>query len=131
MNSEESNKLIAFKIRKSNQSIKAAQLLIENNFYNEAINRIYYACFYLVSALLHKNNINAKTHAGVKTMLHKNFTLTNLIDEELAAFYSSIFFFRHSSDYEEGIEYEKEVTIGLYKEAISFLDSFQNLLNHS
>ncbi len=129
MINEESDKLIAFKIRKSNQSIKAAQLLIENHFYNEAINRIYYACFYLATALLYKNNINAKTHSGVKTMLHKHFTVTNLIDEDLATFYSSIFFFRHSSDYEEGIEYEKEVTIGLYKEAISFLDSFQNLLN--
>lgn len=121
-------KIILDKIRKSNQSIKAAILLIENGFYNEAINRIYYSCFHLVSGLLLVNNIDAKTHNGVKTMFHKTYGQNNLIEENLAVFYSSLFFYRHSSDYDDEIEYEKEVVTALYYEALNFIKAINELL---
>jgi uncharacterized protein (UPF0332 family) len=119
---------IEYKIRKSNQSINAALVLIENNFHNEAISKIYYACFHISSALLNKYNIDAKTHAGVKAMLHKNFFENSLLPQNQASFYSSIFFFRQTSDYDDNIDYEKEVIISLYNEAIIFISTLNELL---
>jgi hypothetical protein len=34
--------------------------------WNKAINRMYYACFYAVSALLASKNINITSHAGLR-----------------------------------------------------------------
>lgn len=40
-------------------------MLVANKKWNSAVNRLYYAVYYAVSALLVKNEIEAKTHAGV------------------------------------------------------------------
>jgi uncharacterized protein (UPF0332 family) len=53
-------KYIFYKIGKANKSLRAASLMIDNGFYNEAINRIYYACFYLVTAILFKIKLTPK-----------------------------------------------------------------------
>ena len=119
---------ISYKIGKSNKSLRAASLMIENEFYDEAINRIYYACFYIVTALLFKNNIDAKTHAGVRTMMHKHFVKHNLISQSDGAFYSDIFEYRHSSDYDDYVEFEKDVVEKLFIEAEKFTNNLHNLL---
>ncbi len=107
-------KYISYKVGKSNKSMRAARLMMDNGFYNEAINRIYYACFYITTAILFKNNIEAKTHAGVRTMIHKHFIQKKLISQSDGAFYSDIFEYRHASDYDDYVEFEKDVVEKLF-----------------
>jgi uncharacterized protein (UPF0332 family) len=121
-------KYISYKLGKSNKSLRAASLMIENKFYNEAINRIYYAYFYVVTAILFKNNIDAKTHAGVRTMMHKHLVQHNLISQSDGAFYSDIFEYRHSSDYDDYVEFEKDVVEKLFIDAEKFTNNLHILL---
>lgn len=46
------------------------------------MNRLYYACYYAVTALLISNGLNATTHAGVRTMLGLKFIKTGLVDDK-------------------------------------------------
>lgn len=46
------------------------------------INRLYYACFYAVIALLIKNNISTQTHDGARTQFGLIFVKTGIIDKE-------------------------------------------------
>lgn len=41
---------INYRIEKADQTMLDARLLFENERYNSAVNRLYYACFYLGSA---------------------------------------------------------------------------------
>ena len=41
---------------------------LQLGYWRTATNRLYYACYFAVSALLVKNGITAHTHAGVLTM---------------------------------------------------------------
>lgn len=59
--------LISYKPERANETLKEAKLLTDNGFFNAAVNRLYYSCYYAVQALLIKNKIAAHTHAGVKT----------------------------------------------------------------
>jgi uncharacterized protein (UPF0332 family) len=43
--------LIKYRIEKAEGTIKAAQLLMDNNLLSHAENRIYYAIFYIVQLL--------------------------------------------------------------------------------
>ncbi len=122
-------KYISYKIGKSNKSMRAASLMMDNGFYNEAINRIYYACFYTATAILFKNNIEAKTHTGVRTMMHKHFIQNNLISQSDGAFYSDIFEYRHASDYDDYVEFEKDVVEKLFIEAEKFITNLNILLS--
>ena len=50
--------------------------MIRESFYNAAVNRMYYACYYAAVALLLKYDIQTQTHNGVKTMLGLHFIST-------------------------------------------------------
>lgn len=57
--------LVEYRKRRSIETLEEADLLAENGRYNAAINRLYYACFYLVCGILARNHISARTHEGV------------------------------------------------------------------
>ena len=96
---EQSRKeLIVYRLDRANETMLEANLLANEGFYNAAINRLYYACFYAVQALLLKNQITATTHAGVKSMLGLHFVSKGLLPKELGKTFSRLFEIRHSGD---------------------------------
>lgn len=58
--------LIHYRLERANEALEEADLLEKESHFNAAINRLYYACFYAVSALLISRGIAAQTHAGVR-----------------------------------------------------------------
>ena len=52
MNDSERTEIIRLRLENSQTSLDEAKLLIDNEYWNAAINRMYYACYYAVSALL-------------------------------------------------------------------------------
>ena len=69
MDENSKNALIAYRIQRAYETLKEAEVMKRENFYNAAINRLYYACYYATVALLLKYDIQTQTHNGVKTML--------------------------------------------------------------
>lgn len=75
---------------------------IGNGYYNTAMNRMYYACYYAASALLIKINItDVKRHATVRNLFNQHFVKTGIFDKKWGAFYSDVMDCRASADYEE------------------------------
>jgi uncharacterized protein (UPF0332 family) len=129
MTAEERKVLIKHRIERAKESIEEARLLFENEKYNATVNRLYYACYYSLIALLFQNNIETKTHAGARQMLGLHFVKLNRINSELAKFYSQIFDARQTGDYDDFVSFEKE-EISLYIENSSaFIDAIQNLID--
>ena len=48
---------INYRYQKARDTIKEVETLIENQLWNTAINRMYYACYYAIGALLLKHQI--------------------------------------------------------------------------
>lgn len=65
--------LIRYRINRAAETLREAELMIENLFWNAAVNRIYYACFYAVNGLLLKYGIKANTHKGLRQMFGLHF----------------------------------------------------------
>ena len=107
---------INYRISKSQETYEDALLLIENDRWNSAVNRLYYSSFYLASALLFKNRIQADTHNGVKTQLYKHYIKTGLLDKKYGLLYSHLFDWRQETDYADFIEFEKETVYPLKEE---------------
>ena len=61
------------------------------NYFNAAINRLYYACFYAATGLLIAKGIEAGTHNGVKTMLSYHFVRTGILSLEHGSTFSNLF----------------------------------------
>jgi len=67
MKTFERDEYINYRMEKAFETFDVAELLYNNAKWNSTINRLYYACFYAITALLVKNNIEAKSHSGVKS----------------------------------------------------------------
>ena len=100
-------------LTRSRSALSEAKLLIDNNYFNAAANRIYYACFYAITALLISNDIKAKTHSGVKQMFGAHFISTGLVSMEAGRLYTEVFEMRQEGDYEFQLFFEAEDVIVL------------------
>ncbi len=128
MNELERKELVSYRIKRANDTLNEIELLVENQFWNTAVNRLYYACYYAVIALLVKNKIKAQTHGGVRQMFGLHFIKTGLIDKELGKYYSDIFDKRQTGDYDDFIDYIKEDVIELITPAKQLLEEIEKLV---
>jgi uncharacterized protein (UPF0332 family) len=128
MTEEERKSIVTYRIDNAQNTLAEVLDHCERGFYNTAINRMYYACFYAASALLVANHIEAKSHEGVRQMLGKHFVLTNQIPIYLGKFYTLIFSKRSSGDYEDFINYNRQDVETLYPHAEEFVKVVKDLL---
>lgn len=132
MSNSTNQDLVEYRIQRAKETIEEAELLNENNFWNASINRIYYASFYAVSALLLKNQIDAQTHSGVRQMFGLHFIKNGKIDKEHGKFYSEIFDKRQTGDYDDFIVFTEEEVADLLnnsKKLISEIEKFLRNVN--
>jgi uncharacterized protein (UPF0332 family) len=106
LNEESKNALIAYRLQRAKETLTEADAMIRDRFYNAAVNRLYYACYYVVIALLLKNDVVAQTHQGVKQMFSLHFIVTAKISNKYSQFYSQLFNDRISGDYDDFLQYD-------------------------
>lgn len=68
MNQKERAEIVKYRIERARETYREVEVLIANEFWNGAVNRLYYACFYAVIALLIQNGIDTQTHVGARQM---------------------------------------------------------------
>jgi len=129
MDNQSVKALIKYRTERANDTLLEAKTLIENSFYNAAVNRLYYACFYLVSALLVKYQINAQTHVGVKQMFGLHFIVSQKLPAKYGRFYNQLFNDRITGDYDDFITYDKEMLDEIYPKANEFIKELQKFIS--
>ena len=80
--------LAAYRYQRAQETLAEVPFLKQQGYYNTAINRLYYACYYAAIALLIKHGINPGTHAGVKQMLGMHFVATGRLSREIGRTFS-------------------------------------------
>ncbi len=99
MNISNRDEYINYRFHRAEESYEEALILAKENKWNAVINRLYYACFYAVIALLLKNNIPAQTHDGARKQFGLNFIKTGIIDKDSGRLFSKLFDFRQKGNY--------------------------------
>lgn len=120
--------LVDYRLQRAKETLAEADSLIESAFYNAAVNRLYYACYYAVIALLIKHNITAQTHQGVKQMFSLHFIVNGRIEKQYSLFYGRLFNDRISSDYDDFVQYDEEMVAELRPQAEDFIRAIENNL---
>ncbi len=116
---------VKYRLQKANETISETKILIENKLWNTAINRMYYACFYAVGALLIKNGIEASSHSGSRQKFGQLFVHTGLISTELGKLYSELFEKRQKGDYNDFFDFDEETVLKLYQPAVEFIKELE------
>jgi len=114
--------LIKYRCSRAEESLNEAALLINAGHYNAAVNRLYYACFYIVTALLLTEGMSSKKHSGIRSLFNKHWVNSKRVSKELGKYYQQLFDYRQKSDYSDFIYFEKEEVELLLHEAIAFVN---------
>ena len=120
--------LVKYRLDRAKGTLLEARLMEKEGYYNAAFNRLYYACFYATLALLVKYGITTSSHSGVKTMLGLHFVSKGLLDKEHGRTFSRLFEIRHSSDYDDYVYCDKEMTDEYIPKAEAFISKIKELL---
>jgi uncharacterized protein (UPF0332 family) len=124
---KEQNDYIKYRLERATETLNDARLLAENGRWNSSINRLYYACFYAVSALLYSQSIEAKTHKGVRIKFMGEFIKTGIFDKVYGKLFSDLFDWRQEGDYSDFVSFDKDLTmplIGKSEEFINLIKAF-------
>ncbi len=121
--------IIAYKLFRANDALSETEFLIEHLHLTTAVNRLYYACFYAVSALLYSKDIVVKKHSGAIQMFGLHFISTGAVSRETGKFYSEIFELRQDSDYENFVEFEVQEVTELLPLAKNLITEIELLLS--
>lgn len=95
-------------MERSKEALSAARLMYETGHYNDAVNRLYYSCFYAVIALLATEGIHPSKHTPARACLNKNWIKTGKLSKETGRLYNSLFDRREKGDYGDYFRFNKE-----------------------
>ena len=65
--------LIEYRLKRAMETIEDAKLLAKVDHWNPCVNRLYYACFYAVTALLIQHGLSSSKHTGIRSMFNREF----------------------------------------------------------
>lgn len=121
--------LVQYRLDRADETLKEVEILAKESHFNAAANRLYYACYYAVSALLVAKGLNAQSHSGTKTLLGLHFVSKGLLSNEYGKTFSRLFEIRHSGDYDDFVFCDKEMIDEYTPKANDFINAIKALLN--
>ena len=104
---EWSRDLVAYRIARADEALEDARILAKAERWNACVNRLYYACFYAISALLVRHGLSSSKHTGVRSLFNRQYVKTGEIPKDLARIYNDLFERRQEGDYIDFVTFQE------------------------
>ncbi|WP_339814063.1 HEPN domain-containing protein [uncultured Imperialibacter sp.] len=104
-----------------------AQILAERNKWNSTINRLYYAAYYAVMALLLKSDLKPTTHNGAKSNFSEYFILPKKVSKEYGKMYSQLFTWRQKGDYDDMFDFNEEKVMPYFAPVLELINLIEEM----
>jgi uncharacterized protein (UPF0332 family) len=99
--------LILYRMARAQETLEEAHILADSGRWNACVNRLYYACFYAISALLVRDGLSSSKHAGVRSLFNRQYVKTGKIPKNLASVYNDLFERRQEGDYIDYVNFQE------------------------
>lgn len=119
---EEEEALVRHRLERARQTLLQAETLLEHKLLDGVVNRIYYACFYAVLALLYSEGLRSSKHGGVIALFNQHFIKPGRLPVEIGDFYQLMFEKRQTGDYKDFITYDETSLRSWLDQARLFVD---------
>ncbi len=99
MTGDNRKKNIAAEVVRGDESLESAELLLAAGKFADAVSRAYYPAFHYARALLLTVGEEARSHAGLERLLHRDIVRQGKLDPDVARLLSRLQKFRLDADY--------------------------------
>jgi len=96
---EDIQALVEYRLERADESGHAARIMFDNNMLTFSMNRIYYAMFYSVHALLILHGASFSKHGQVKGYFNREFIKRGVFPLEMGKTFNKVFEYRQKFDY--------------------------------
>lgn len=128
---KEERTLIEYRMERARETLDEAKIMFEAGRINAYVNRLYYACFYAVSALLLTRDLSTSKHGYLRALMHREFVKTGLIPKNLGTHFDLLFDNRHKGDYDDFVRFKAEDVADWLKPTKEFIDHIDRLIKSS
>lgn len=126
---EQRREVVKYRMENAEKTLAEVESHRVNGFYNTAVNRMYYACYYAATARLIAIGVEVKSHEGVRQSIGQHLVLTGQLSPELGRFYSRLFSKRSTGDYDDFVNHTLVTVDELLPQAKSFVQTLFAQLN--
>lgn len=128
LSDDEREAIVSFRVQKGKDTLEEAKGIATLDYWNAVANRLYYACYYVTSALLIKNKYASQTHRGVIHLLGLHFIKEGLVTKNAGKFYSKLYELRQTGDYDDLFSLTEEDVKPMIALAESYIDELTFLM---
>ncbi|MBQ9355944.1 MAG: HEPN domain-containing protein [Prevotella sp.] len=121
LNHEERTDVVTYRLEKAARTFEQVKFNLPSHYWELIANRMYYAVYYAVSALLIANGYTTKTHESVIRSFGLHFVKTGIFPTEYGKLINKLFTLRLTGDYNDHYDLEEE-------DVIPYLDSTEKLI---
>lgn len=120
--------IVRYRLRRAQETLEDARILACAERWQPCVNRLYFACFYAVSALLFQHDYSSSKHTGVRSLFNQHFVTTGKVPKNLAQVYNDLFSRRQESDYLDFVRFEASQVQPLMTGAEQFVEHIATLI---
>jgi uncharacterized protein (UPF0332 family) len=120
--------LVQYRLEKARETLEDARILAAAGRWNACVNRLYYSCFFAVSALLIQYDLSSSKHSGVRGLFNQNFVKTGKVSKDLAKIFNDLFERRKESDYVDFVHFEEGQVLPWVSRVEQFVDYIASLV---
>ena len=125
MNKKTRSDLIAFRLGRAAEAFELAKISVSKGYWNSVASELYYTCFYTITALFAKYDIDVHTHKGVKSIFSLEFIKQEKVDSKWGKLLNELFDKRQDSDYGDFVTFKEEELLPL----VNHVEEFRKVIN--
>jgi uncharacterized protein (UPF0332 family) len=110
------------------ETLEDARVLANAGRWKSCVNRLYYACFYAVSAILLKQGLSSSKHTGIRSLFNLHFVKTGKVSTEMSQIFKDLFERRNESDYTDFISFEESQVLTWLSKAEIFIKTIESII---
>ena len=117
-----------YRLQRARESFAEAEIMRDNQRWQMVVNRLYYACFYAVSAYFVQQGLKAFTHAGLKSAFNKELVQAGKVSLSEGRLFNQLFSYRQDADYKDFVTFEEMEIAELFPKVESLITLLESLV---
>jgi uncharacterized protein (UPF0332 family) len=119
---ERSKDLVLYRMARADETLEDARILARAERWNACENRLYYACFCAIAALLIHDGLSSSKRAGIRGLFNRQYVKTGKLPKDLARIYNDLFERRQEGDYIDFVSFQESQVLPWFSKAEELID---------
>lgn len=120
--------IVNLELEKAQKTFDATMLCVGQNMWETAANRLYYAIFHAVSALLIHDDFRVKSHRGIMALFGEHYVRTGIFTKKDGSLLSDLIIMRDNADYNCFFETNEEKLSPLIEPTRLFMEKIKRYI---